>query len=60
LLRILPASSVVKELWPWVPPKAFRARRNVRKFSNQNKKPGVERRANPPVNKLKRVRAMLD
>jgi hypothetical protein len=27
----LPASSVVKELRPWVPPRAFRARRNVRK-----------------------------
>jgi hypothetical protein len=28
----LPASSVVKELRPWVPPRAFRARRNVRKL----------------------------
>jgi len=26
----------------------------------ENKKPGVERRANPPVNKHKRLRAMLD
>src|SRR5260370_27580300 len=29
-------------------------------FRTENKKPGVERRANPPVNKLKRLRAMLD
>jgi len=35
----LPASSVVKELRPWEPPRAFRARRNVRKFSNQIKNP---------------------
>jgi hypothetical protein len=27
---------------------------------NRNKKPGVERRANPPANKYKRLRAMLD
>jgi hypothetical protein len=29
-------------------------------FRTENKKPGVERRANPPVNKHKRLRAMLD
>jgi hypothetical protein len=41
--------------------RAFRAWRNVRKiFEPKNKKPGVERRANPPVNKLKRLRAKLD
>jgi len=30
-LAFLPASSVVKEPRPWVPPRAFRAWRNVRK-----------------------------
>jgi hypothetical protein len=59
-LAFLPASSVVKELRPWVLSRAFRAWRNVRKSSNRNKKPGVERRANPPANKYKRLRAMLD
>ena len=29
-------------------------------FRTENKKPGVERRANPPANKHKRLRAMLD
>jgi hypothetical protein len=56
----MPASSVVKELRPWAPPRAFRAGRNVRTTSNRNKKPGVERRANPPANRNKRFRAMLD
>src|SRR2546427_11984984 len=31
----LPISSVVKELRPWEPPRAFRARRNVRKFRSE-------------------------
>jgi hypothetical protein len=29
-------------------------------FRTENKKPGVERRANPPANERKRFRAMLD
>ena len=45
-VALLPAYSVVKELRSWSWPRAPRSWRGVRKLRTENKKPGVERRAN--------------
>jgi hypothetical protein len=60
MLRVCQLLQLSKSFGPGHCPERSAPGGTFENFSNRNKKPGVERRANPPANKRKRLRAMLD